>query len=142
MIHPGSGGGAKCWPLRCFLDLARRLPSRGHEVCFIVGPVELERWPRADLETIRAEFPLLESPGPNELLSTLATARTLISNDAGPAHLAALLGTPTLTIFGPTSPPVWRPLGSQAHVIAGEPDARTDDWGIDPKRVLESLPPP
>jgi hypothetical protein len=141
LIHPGSGGRAKCWPLRCFLDAARLLRAEGRDVCFVVGPVELERWPADDLQTIRAGFPLLESLTADELLSVLAAANTLIGNDAGPAQLAALLGTATVTIFGPTSPAVWRPLGSQARVVVGRPGTHSDDWGTAPSRVLESLLP-
>lgn len=138
LVHPGSGGWAKCWPLRCFLDVARRLRAQGLDLCFVTGPVEVERWAADDLEAIRGEFPLLKSPGPDELLSVLTAARTLISNDAGPAHLAALLGTPTVTVFGPTSATVWGPLGRCARIIVGEPDRRPDDWGVDPQQVVDA----
>jgi ADP-heptose:LPS heptosyltransferase len=138
LVHSGSGGRAKCWPLGCFLEVAGRLRAGGLEVCFVTGPAEIERWSADELEAIRGEFPSLESPGPDELLSVLAAARTLVSNDAGPAHLAALLGTPTVTIFGPSSAKVWRPLGRQAHVIVGDPDSRPLDWGIDPQQVVDA----
>ncbi|MFQ5807658.1 MAG: glycosyltransferase family 9 protein [Phycisphaerae bacterium] len=139
LIHPGSGGRAKCWPLRCFLDVGRRLQETGREVCFVVGPVEVDRWAAADLHAIRVEFPLTECPGPDELLSLLAAGLTLISNDVGPAHLASLLGTPTLTIFGPTSATLWRPLGMKARVIQRNPKSHPEDWGIDPRRVVEEV---
>ena len=138
LIHPGSGGRAKCWPLACFIDVARRLRESGELVCFVVGPVELERWPVDDLNAIRAEFPVFESPAPNDLLCLLAGARVLIANDAGPAHLAALLGTPTVTIFGPTSPAVWHPLGPAARCLYGDSDSYPDDWGISLTRVVEA----
>ena len=135
MIHPGSGGRAKCWPLSCFIDVARRLRESDEDVCFIVGPVEAERWSSNELDAIRNEFPLIESPSPNDLLHLLASAHVLIGNDAGPAHLAALLGTPTLTIFGTTSPTVWRPLGPNARHIKGDPTSSPNGWGIDPTHV-------
>ncbi len=137
LIHPGSGGRAKCWPLRCFINVARRLRESGEEVCFIVGPAEIERWSAEKLSGIRAEFTLIESPAPDELLTLLAGARVLIGNDAGPAHLAALLGTPTVTIFGSTSPTIWRPLGAKARFIRGKPESHPDDWSISPARVVE-----
>lgn len=142
LIHPGSGGRAKCWPLRCFLDVGRRLREQGSEVCFLVGPVEVERWSDAELEDIRAGFPLIQSPQPDELLSLVAAARALISNDAGPAHLAALVGTPTVTVFGSTSAAVWQPLGMGIHVVQGDPEAYPDDWGVDPVVVVQSIPHP
>jgi hypothetical protein len=140
LIHPGSGGRAKCWPLAGFFDVARRLRELGEGVCFVLGPVEVERWSPAEMNTIRDEFPLVVSPTPDDLLGLLAATRALVSNDAGPAHLAALIGTPTVTIFGPTSAAVWRPLGVGARVVAGDPERHPEDWGIDPRRVVEALP--
>ena len=43
----------------------------------------------------------------------LSVADLLISNDTGPAHISAALGTRTLVIFGPTNPLTTQPLGSQ-----------------------------
>ncbi|MFH1748469.1 MAG: glycosyltransferase family 9 protein, partial [Planctomycetota bacterium] len=42
LIHPGSGGHDKCWPLARFLDVARQLEQNRQPVCFLIGPVELE----------------------------------------------------------------------------------------------------
>lgn len=119
IIHPGSGGRSKCWPLPCFLSLAHRLRAGGAAVCFLLGPVELELWPDEVLNSIRAEFETRELPRPSELVRLLAAARCLVGNDSGPAHLAALLDTPTVTIFGPTAASVWRPIGTAARVIQG-----------------------
>jgi hypothetical protein len=135
VIHPGSGGRAKCWPLSCFIDVARRLRESDQDVCFIVGPVEAERWSSSELDAIRDGFPLIESPSPNELLRLLVGARVLIGNDAGPAHLAALLGTPTVTIFGATSPTIWRPLGPKTRYVRGNPASNPENWGIEPAQV-------
>ena len=138
LIHPGSGGRAKYWPLRCFLDAGRQVQELGCGVCFIVGPVELERWASGELDAIRAEFPLIECPEPDELVALLTATAAFVSNDSGPAHLASLLGTPTVTIFGPTSTIVWRPRGPRAQAIQGDPAMDADDWGIDPQRVVEA----
>lgn len=136
LMHPGSGGREKCWPLGYFIDVARLLRAADQPVCFLLGPVELEWWGRDVTHSIRSEFPLIDSPSANDLLALLAAARVLISNDSGPAHLAALIGAPTVTIFGPTSSIVWRPLGPNARVLDGDATATPMDWGIDPKRVV------
>jgi len=139
LIHPGSGGRAKCWPLANFLDVAGAVRRHGRDVCFLVGPVELERWSAGELRHVRDHFPLIESPSPNALVELLAGAEVFLSNDSGPAHLAALLGTPTVTIFGPTSPTLWRPFGPRAQVIAGDPAGDPQAWGIDPGRVAAAV---
>jgi heptosyltransferase-2 len=47
----------------------------------------------------------------------LAAAKAAVSNDSGLLHVAAALGTPTIGIFGPTSPWHWAPLNPLAAVI-------------------------
>ena len=130
LIHPGGGGREKCWPLANFLSVARSLTQRSVDVCFLLGPVELEWWNQADLRALQDEFPIFSQPAPDVLAAILAAGRLLIANDSGPTHLAALLGTPTIAIFGPTPATIWRPLGREVHVIAGDPQSHPDHWGI------------
>ena len=55
------------------------------------------------------------------LAAVLERVDLFVGNDSGPGHLAAAVGTPTLSLFGPTDPVVWRPLRSEeAAVIASE----------------------
>lgn len=134
-IHPGSGGREKCWPLVNFLTLARSLTKHGAKVCFLLGPTELEWWNQVDLRTLQSEFSAFCQPAPDVLASILTAGRLLIANDSGPTHLAALLGTPTIAIFGPTSATIWQPLGRKAHVIVGDPQSHPDHWGISPQQL-------
>ncbi len=138
VIHPGSGGRSKCWPLANYVDVARYLAARGHAVAWLLGPVELETWPADDIETIAAEFSVLRNATPDELVVLLAGAAALVANDSGPAHLAALLGTPTVTIFGPTHAAVWRPLGPQVTVLQGDP-GQPLDWDLTPAGVAAAV---
>jgi ADP-heptose:LPS heptosyltransferase len=55
------------------------------------------------------------------LLDVLATADRFIGNDSGPGHLAAALGVPTFTIFGPQLPELFAPPHPQAAWIEGAP---------------------
>jgi heptosyltransferase-2 len=50
----------------------------------------------------------------------LACSDLAISNDSGLLHVAAALGTPTIGIFGPTSPWHWAPLNPLAGVVQAE----------------------
>jgi hypothetical protein len=135
LIHPGSGGRDKCWPLPNFLAVGRGLQQSGSPVCFLVGPVELERREPAELRSISDSFPVLRNPPPADLVAALSAARVLVANDSGPAHLAALVGTATVTIFGPSEPAIWRPLGPNALTVSGDPQHHATDWNLDPLRI-------
>jgi hypothetical protein len=137
VIHPGSGGRAKSWPLANFLALAHALAEIGRSTCFLIGPAELEWWPAADRAALRHSGPVIENPTADELAAILAAASVLIASDCGPAHLAGLLGTPTLVIFGPTSDALWRPLGPQVRVIRGDPQQDPSGWKINPQEVAD-----
>lgn len=127
LIHPGSGGRRKCWPLDRFIALGRKLrEQRSAEVVFLLGPVELETWPDADVAGIAHEFATLRAPSPDDLVVLLSAVDVFVGNDAGPTHLAALLGTATVAVFGATSAAVWRPLGRAVTVVAGEPSSGAD----------------
>ena len=48
-----------------------------------------------------------------ELVAVLSICDLLVSNDTGPAHIAAALGTKTFVIFGPTNPLTTHPIGAE-----------------------------
>ena len=51
-----------------------------------------------------------------ELAAILSLARVVVGNDSGPGHLAAAVGTPVVSLFGPTSEAFgFRPRGERAH---------------------------
>lgn len=111
VVHPGSGGLGKCWPLENFLELIDQLQQRGIGVLVLCGPVEADRQP------IPSRVRPLQPPGLLELAGLLERADLFIGNDSGPGHIAAAVGTPTLSLFGPTDPRVWKPRSLQARSL-------------------------
>ena len=55
----------------------------------------------------------------------------MISNDTGPAHMAAAVGAPVLSVLGPTLPELWAPWGPTVEVMRKNPG-----W-LSPEDVLE-----
>lgn len=53
----------------------------------------------------------------HELCMVLDEALVLITNDSGPMHIAAALGTPCVAIFGPESPAHYAPIGTQHQIV-------------------------
>lgn len=49
-------------------------------------------------------------------LGVLKRASLVISNDTGPAHMGAAVGTQVLSVLGPTNPDQWRPWGPQNRI--------------------------
>jgi ADP-heptose:LPS heptosyltransferase len=46
-------------------------------------------------------------------------AALMVTNDSGPAHFAAASGLPTIVLFGPETPNLYRPLGNSTAIYAG-----------------------
>ena len=51
----------------------------------------------------------------------LARAALMISNDTGPGHMAAAVGTPLVSVLGPTDALQWRAWGPKVHLVQGKP---------------------
>ncbi|MFO7964724.1 MAG: glycosyltransferase family 9 protein [Desulfobacterales bacterium] len=118
LIHPGSGSRRKNWPLENFVRIYHRLKRDGLAVKWIAGPAEKHMLDGLNVFGIDEEN--IYSNDLIGLCSRLREAGLLIGNDSGPSHLAAFLGTAVLTIFGPSDPVRWRPLGSHVNVMLPE----------------------
>lgn len=110
IIHPGSGGRSKNWPLKNFHEVSSKLIELGHSVEWCIGPGEEEI-------SLNEEQSLLCIYTLVELGQILASANLYIGNDSGITHLAAAVGCPTIGIFGPTDPQVWGPKGVHARIF-------------------------
>lgn len=115
-LAPGSGAVAKCWPRAHWLALAALFAAGGLTLAVVVGPVETERddprtWPWP------APVAFVVEPTPLGLARRMAAARAFVGNDSGPTHLAAMLGVPTLALFGGGWPAVFAPQGPCVEVL-------------------------
>jgi heptosyltransferase-2 len=113
-LAPGSVGASKRWTY--YPEAARLLAERGLDVWVIGGPGE---------KPLAAEIVAAGGPRVRDLtgadlrngILAMAAADVAISNDSGLMHIAAALGTPTMGIFGPTSPYHWAPLNGLAATV-------------------------
>ena len=121
LLHPGSGSRAKCWPAQNYARLAERLVLDGCPVAILLGEVEAERFSDGQLRALADAAPILRPADYLQLADELLNCRLLITNDNGPGHLAAILGTRVLSLFGPTNPANWHPLGPQTRVLIADP---------------------
>lgn len=114
IIHPGSGGEHKNWPLESFISLGEGLEDAGQSVRWCLGPAE------EDL-ALPGKCEILRSDSLAALARELAAARLYVGNDSGVTHLAAAVGCRTVAVFGPTDPRIWSPLGPCVRVVQGAP---------------------
>lgn len=113
-LAPGAVGPSKRWSY--FPELARTLTGEGLSVWVLGGPGEK---PLAT-EIVGAAGPLAHDLTSNDLrnaILALRLAAACVTNDSGLVHVSAAIGTPTIGIFGPTSPWHWAPLNPLAAVI-------------------------
>ena len=119
-IVPGCANGpAKQWPPARFAELAELAARRWGALPMLLGGP-------GDLATIaavrdRCGVPCLEMAADLDILdmtAALALCWAVVSNDTGPAHLAAALGRPTVVLFGPTDPSRTRPRGARVRIVS------------------------
>jgi ADP-heptose:LPS heptosyltransferase len=117
-IHPGARGSLRQWPPERFAEIGRRLRSEyGARIILVGGPSEAGLVKK--VEQGLGFPPLFQSTELSllEMASLFSRCRIFVGNDSAPAHLAAAAGCPTVTLFGPTFPKMWRPFSDQGEVV-------------------------
>lgn len=116
---PGAVGPGKAWPPERYAELADNLTRAGATVWVLGGPNE-----KTIAETIRQRggehVRDLTGNDLRNAIIALKAADAAVTNDSGLMHISAAIGTPTIAIFGPTSPRLWAPLNPLAAVIEPE----------------------
>jgi heptosyltransferase-2 len=123
-ICPGSTNSrAKRWPAERFAAVADMLAESAGAEVVLVGAGEEADISEEVARLMRARPVVLT--GRTDLSQTAAVLREadlLVTNDTGPAHVAAAVGCPVVVIFGPTNPVTTRPFSPTAEVVRRPPD--------------------
>ena len=119
-VQVGAGRLVKQWPGERLAAVAARLMSEFNATIVLTGAQE----DRTTADALRANLP--ESTGVIDLVgaldlvtlaAVLARLSLLITPDTGPMHIAAVVDTPVVAIFGPASPERWGPLSQHCQVV-------------------------
>ncbi|MFF3866535.1 HAD-IIIA family hydrolase [Micromonospora sp. NPDC001898] len=150
VVHPGSSASARACPPELAARIVRVLADAGHRVAVTGGPGERELTARV---AAAGGTDLGGRTGLTELAGIIADAGALVVGNTGPAHLAAALGTPVVSLFAPTVPfGQWGPYRVPT-VRLGDADAPCRDTrsagcpvaghpclaGVDPAAVLDAV---
>jgi lipopolysaccharide heptosyltransferase I len=119
-VLPVSRWPTKNWPAEAFVEVARRLRQERPATIYLLGS-------SADRPVCDRMAQSLPADAVVNLAGTLSLPETgavlremdlLISNDSGPVHMAAVVGTPALVVFGPTNPARTGPYGNGHRVVS------------------------
>ncbi|MDQ3615726.1 MAG: glycosyltransferase family 9 protein [Actinomycetota bacterium] len=128
VLHPGASVPARAWPVGRFAEVARLLTGRGRQVVVTGAPSE------RDLTAVVAGItPAVDLGGRTtleELAGVLEAADSVVVGNTGPAHLAAAVRTPVVSLFAPTVPAVrWAPY-KVPFVLLGDQEAVCRDTRV------------
>ena len=125
-LNPSAAyGPAKRWPAENLAEVVRLVSAKlGPAVWLAFGPASDATL--CDQIALRSGAPVLNLAGETsvrEFMGLLKLCRVLLTNDSGPMHLAAALGTPVVALFGSTSPELTSPglAGDPRHHILRHP---------------------
>jgi ADP-heptose:LPS heptosyltransferase len=116
-LFPGAGHPGRCWPLEQFAELADFLiRNDGVRPIVFVGPEE-----RHLVQKMRALFPppcvILEKLTIPQLAAAQARLAVFVSNDTGPVHIAAAVGTPIVVLIDLPRPHAYVPTAAAQRLI-------------------------
>lgn len=129
MVCPFAAGRAatadkadKKWP--AFADFVRQGSLQlGLPLLIYPGPGE-----HAAAREIYPAAQMLEGSNLAVYAALLQRAALVVANDTGPAHMAAALGTPLISLMGPTDAARWAPWGDTVHTLQRPPRNGKTDW--------------
>ncbi len=140
-LHPGAGKRQNVWPPDRFAAVSRRAADGGHPVLVLHGPADSESLAGmlAALPDAGSGAPVVAAPpvsvGTGAAL--LERCERFLCNDTGIMHVAGAVGAPTLALFGPTDPGLWKPPSDRVVALRSQnrlADPRGPEFGW-----LESL---
>jgi len=124
VVHPGASVPARAWPAGRCAEAVEALTAAGHRVLVTGGPGE-----RALTAAVAGSsgVDLGGATSLPEMAALLDGAAAVVVGNTGPAHLAAAVGTPVVSLFAPVVPAArWAPYGVPT-VLLGDQDAPCRD---------------
>ncbi|MFH1772399.1 MAG: lipopolysaccharide heptosyltransferase II [Candidatus Omnitrophota bacterium] len=120
VIHPSASCPSKRWPQDNYSELVKMLQKKSNLKIIIITVKGEEGFGKLIVENnevvdLRGKLTIVQTA------SLLKKAALFISNDSGPVHIAAAIGTPVISIFGRKDPGLsplrWKPLGKNSYYI-------------------------
>jgi lipopolysaccharide heptosyltransferase I len=125
ILNPATSWITKCWPAAYFSILGNLLQQKLKVKIILLGaPGDIPLLDSIISGISGAVINLAGKTNLKELAAVIQKAQVFIGGDTGPLHIAAAVGTPTISLFGPTNPSTYAPLGEKHVAIVSEADCR------------------
>jgi ADP-heptose:LPS heptosyltransferase len=115
-VNPFASCESKEWHAEKWARVLSELLAKGMKVFFTCAPLERKGLGKIE-ESIGRAIPVYSGGDVVPLMGLYKKSVAVLSADSGPRHLAAAVGTPTLTVWGPESVARWHPYSSQRHPV-------------------------
>ncbi|SDK99385.1 glycosyltransferase family 9 protein [Nonomuraea jiangxiensis] len=116
VVHPGTSAPARTWPADRHRQAVRELVEDGHRVVVTGTERDLTAYVAGDLATDLGGVTTFA-----ELAAVIERAGVLVAGNTGPAHLAAAVGTPVVSLFAPVVPAArWAPYGVPVTMLGDQ----------------------
>ncbi|MDP3147621.1 MAG: glycosyltransferase family 9 protein [Ignavibacteria bacterium] len=116
-LHVGAGKPPNRWSYENFISLINLLEAGYQPLIYLTGSSDDVELIDAILRGIIPETKLFLNKEIPEVAALIAQSDLFITNDTGIMHVAGTTSTPQISIFGPTNPFNWAPIGKQKHFI-------------------------
>lgn len=139
VLHPGSGGAHKVWPLPGWQQVMRWVANQGIPCIVLCGPAEQDQVAWLLRHTALPSWPCVGEMPLHHLAAIMARGQVVVGHDSGMTHLAAAVGSTTLGLFGPTDPLTWGPRSPRACVLRPRKPGPLTLENLPPEVVIETL---
>lgn len=141
-LHVGAGKPQNRWSLIKYVELIEKLNENFNCTFFLTGS-------DADNEELnfvksksKISLPVFKNMEISQVAALISLADLFITNDTGTMHIAGSTNTPQISLFGPTNPYNWAPIGANKHFIRKSDlidDITTDDVFELANQILKGL---
>jgi ADP-heptose:LPS heptosyltransferase len=131
IVHAGGSRPERRWPAERFAAVADTLAGEG--LTIVLTGTDKEAAATAAVAAAMRN-PVVDLTGRTSLgalAGLIETARLVIANDTGVSHLAAAIGTDSVTVFSASDRERWAPVGSSRNVAVGQGVAEGETGGVD-----------
>lgn len=116
VIIPGTTWRSKNWPVDFFCKTIKRL-RRDFKIVLGGGKAEIPLGIEIEKDCGPEVINAIGKTGLLDMAGIIEQAAVVVTGDTGPLHIAAALGVPTVSVFGPTDPEVYAPAGQENIVL-------------------------